>query len=96
MFTGGAGNSTTQRRRQGGTTFGGTEQPSNNLGSNSSFPEYTRRAVNWKRILLLIVAITIHNIPGTNHFVLSQTIWFLIKSSIKCLRSTLPRSFLME
>nr|XP_054762553.1 zinc transporter ZIP11-like [Lytechinus pictus] len=56
----------TQRRKQGGANSSVTVQFSNGDTSLPSSPRdraAERSSVTWKRILLLIIAITIHNIP---------------------------------
>ena len=37
---------------------------SDNSSSPSFLPALNHQKINWKRILLLIIAITVHNIPG--------------------------------
>ena len=55
-------------RRRGTNTS--LHNSSNNIPTESSsdafLPMLNHRRVNWKRILLLIIAITVHNIPGTH------------------------------
>ena len=37
---------------------------SDNSSAPSFLPALNHQKINWKRILLLIIAITVHNIPG--------------------------------
>ena len=37
---------------------------SDNSSTPSFLPALNHQKINWKRILLLIIAITVHNIPG--------------------------------
>ncbi len=58
-------------RRRGGGTYTATQTtvngptPETDSDSSAAFlPTLTHHKVNWKRILLLIIAITVHNVPG--------------------------------
>ena len=53
-------------RRRGTNTsqVNSVANASDNSSSPSFLPALNHQKINWKRILLLIIAITVHNIPG--------------------------------